>query len=67
VAHGTANVLLVDDEEVVLKIGQELLEAMAFLLQLRGGRWPQTRINKGSGFGNVQNVVPQKACSNVDI
>jgi CheY-like chemotaxis protein len=27
-AQGTANVLLVDDEEVVLKVGQELLEAM---------------------------------------
>jgi PAS domain S-box-containing protein len=30
VAQGTANVLLVDDEEVVLKIGQELLEAMGY-------------------------------------
>ncbi|MES0349874.1 MAG: response regulator, partial [Desulfobacteria bacterium] len=29
-AQGTANVLLVDDEEVVLKVGQELLEAMGY-------------------------------------
>jgi PAS domain S-box-containing protein len=30
VAQGTANVLLVDDEEVVLEVGQELLEAMGY-------------------------------------
>jgi len=29
-AQGTGNVLLVDDEEVVLKIGQELLEALGY-------------------------------------
>jgi two-component system cell cycle sensor histidine kinase/response regulator CckA len=29
-AQGTANVLLVDDEGVVLKVGQELLEAMGY-------------------------------------
>jgi len=41
--------------------------SLTFLLQLRGDHWPQTRISKGSSFGNAQNVVPQKGYFSVDI
>ena len=34
-------------------------KALDFSSTLVGGLRPQTRMNKGSGLGNVQNVVPQ--------
>jgi hypothetical protein len=42
-------------------------ECLTYLLQLQGSHRPQTLVNKGSGFGNVQNVVPQKNGFMLDI
>ena len=39
VRHGDGTILLVDDEEIVLSVGQELLEALGYeVLTARGGR-----------------------------